>query len=182
MKSAAFLFVLLSLSFLNPALAQKVDPEIQAIQVKCQEIRQNLARYDTTVAHYNESPFGGIGIAAYDEKRLRIMRVVTFGEAGRFDQDFFFNDQGLIALIEKRIEYEIPTLWNVKEEKRAFFTEQINKSHITVGEDHFYFKNDKLFLWVNDQGLPEELSTALINSKNEEIHKEIGKRIKKMKK
>jgi len=147
------LLIILSLIFLtsNFLFAQDNDSLVKDIRLKYSEIRANLDSYDTTMIEiWGESTEGGQATAYYDNGNLKLIEVVWLGETGKNQIEYYFNNGKLIFAFDQNFEYNRPIYWDEKTAKENGDNEIFDPKKTTVKEDRYYFNNEKLFLWLDN--------------------------------
>ena len=149
-------FILLTSNFL---FAQNKDSLVKDIRTKYIEIRANLASYDTTMIEiWNESTEGGQATAYYNHEDLKLIEVVWLGETGKHRIEYYFNDRKLIFAFDQYFEYNRPIYWDEKTAKENGDNEVFDPKKTTVKEDRYYFNNEKLFLWLDNDKKEQDLT------------------------
>lgn len=149
-------FILLTSNFL---FAQNKDSLVEDIRLKYTEIRSNLDSYDTTMIEiWNESTEGGQATAYYDSGNLKLIEVVWLGETGKNQIEYYFNDGKLIFAFHQSFEYNRPFYWDEKRAKENGDNEFFDPQKTIVKEDRYYFNNEKLFLWLDNDQKAQDLT------------------------
>ena len=155
---------LLSISILifltsNFLLAQNKDSLVKDIRSKYTEIRTNLDSYDTTMIEiWDESTEGGQATAYYDKGDLKLIEVLWLGETGKKQIEYYFNDGKLIFAFDQDFDYNRPIYWDEKTAEENGDKEVFDPKKTTVKEDRYYFNNEKLFLWLDNDKKEVDLS------------------------
>ena len=155
---------LLSISILifltsNFLLAQNKDSLVKDIRSKYTEIRTNLDSYDTTMIEiWDESTEGGQATAYYDKGDLKLIEVLWLGETGKKQIEYYFNDGKLIFAFDQDFDYNRPIYWDEKTAEENGDKEVFDPKKTTVKEDRYYFNNEKLFLWIDNDKKEVDLS------------------------
>ena len=149
-------FILLTSNFL---FGQATDSLVKDIRSKYIEIKTNLDSYDTTMVEiWDESTEGGQGTAYYDNGNLKLIEVIWFGEMGKNQIEYYFNDGELIFAFDQDFDYNRPIYWDEKTAKENGDNEVFYSKKTTVKEDRYYFNNEKLFLWLNNDKQEQDLT------------------------
>ena len=140
--------ILLTSNFL---FAQDNDSLVKDIRLKYTEIRANLDSYDTTMIEiWDESTEGGQATAYYDNGDLKIIEVLWLGETGKKQIEYYFNYRKLIFAFDQEFHYNRPIYWDEKTAKENGDNGVFDPQKTTVKEDRYYFNNEKLFLWLDN--------------------------------
>jgi len=132
-------------------LAQNTDSLTQDIRVKYNYIRTNLSSFDTTMIDiWNESTEGGQGTAFYEDAELKLIQVVWLGETGKNMIEYYFDNGKLIFAFDQAFKYNRPIYWNAKKAKEFDDKEVFDPKKTTVKEDRYYFNNEVLYLWLDN--------------------------------
>jgi len=147
------LYILLSLFLASSSiLAQNTDSLTQEISEKYNYTRTNLSSFDTTAIDiWGESTEGGQGIAFYENSKLKMIQVIWFGETGRNMIEYYFENGKLIFAFDQNFKYNRPIYWDEKKAVESGDKEVFDSKKTTVKEDRYYFNNEVLFLWLDNQ-------------------------------
>jgi hypothetical protein len=142
MQPAKRILVLLiaSLVFLTgwevTARAQTADA-IQSIRQRYATINQRVARYKKVRKELSGySAEGGQLIAYFDGPAIVKIAATYYGEGGRADEEYYYQDGKLIFVYRKDSTYSRPLSGKV----------------IRRTENRFYFQNDRLVKWLDENG------------------------------
>ena len=149
-------FILLTSNFL---FAQDRESLVKDIRSKYTEIRANLDSYDTTMIEiWDESAEGGQATAYYESGNLKLIEVVWLGETGKNQIEYYFNDEKLIFAFDQDFDYNRPIYWDEEKAKENGDNEVFDPEKTTVKEDRYYFDNEKLFLWLDNDKEEQDLT------------------------
>lgn len=149
-------FILLTSNYL---FSQNKDSLVNDIRSTYSEIRANLDSYDTTMIEiWDESPEGGQATAYYESENLKLIEVVWFGDTGKNQIEYYFNDGKLIFAFEKDFEYNQPIYLDKGTDKENGDTKVFDPEKTVVIEDWYYFENEKLFLWLDNNKKEQDLT------------------------
>ena len=149
-------FILLTSNFL---FAQDKDSLVKDIQSKYTEIRANLDSYDTTmIENWDESTEGGQATAYYDNEDLKLIEVVWLGETGKHHIEYYFNDGKLIFAFDQDFEYNRPIYWDKETAEENGDTQVFDPQKTNLKEYRYYFNNEKLFLWLDNDKKEQDLN------------------------
>lgn len=131
--------------------AQNNDSLLSDIREKYKVIRENLASYDTAMIEiWDESTEGGQATAYYYNFDLKIIEVVWLGETGKKIIDYYFDNGQLFFAFDQDFDYNRPIYWDKKTAEENGDNEIFDSNKTTVSADRYYFKNEKLFLWLDN--------------------------------
>lgn len=158
MRTLTAIMTLLLFSTLT--VAQSTDSTINDIRFKYKNIRTHLVSYDTIMfAIWDKSKEGGHAIAYYDKNNdLKLIEVTWFGETGKRITEYYFDNRKLIFAFDQDFDYNRPIYWGEKKAKEKGDNEVFDPKKTTVKEDRYYFKNEKLFLWLDNTGKSIDLT------------------------
>jgi hypothetical protein len=138
------------LSFLSQiaasGLAATVRPQVTSSQTTAsiQAIRQQYAAINKGARRYRKirkelsgfSLEGGELLAYFDGPAIVKIVANHFGESGRAVEEYYYSNGKLIFVYRKHYRYDKPMSGKV----------------VSTQENRFYFKNDRLISWVNEDG------------------------------
>jgi hypothetical protein len=139
----ALLFCPLFLSSLAPnvgaaATTQAVDP-IASIRQQYAAINRRASRYRKVKKELSGfSVEGGTLVAYFDGPAIVKLVATYYGESGQAVEEYYYANAKLIFVYRKDSRYNRPLSGKV----------------VHSYEDRFYFANDRLIQWLNDQGKP----------------------------
>ena len=148
------LFNILFFLFLasSSLVAQNTDSLTQDIRIKYNYIRTNLPSFDTTMIDiWDESTEGGQGTAFYENSKLKLIQVVWLGENGKNMVEYYFDNGKLIFAFDQAFKYNRPIYWDEKKAKEFDDKEVFDPKKTTVTEDRYYFNNEVLYLWLDNE-------------------------------
>jgi hypothetical protein len=133
------IIVMLALSG-SPALAltsgQAEDP-IASIRQHYAQINGKAARYRKVKKELSGfSAEGGTLLAYLDGPNIMKIAATFFGETGRTSEEYYYWDGKLIFVLRRESRYSKPLSGKV----------------VATNENRFYFKDDKLIRWIDENG------------------------------
>lgn len=135
----------------NFIFAQNKDSLIKAIRIQYGQIRENYNSYDTTMIDiWDESTEGGQATGFYDNGEPKLIEVVLLGETGKKRCEYYFNSGKLIFAYNQGFHYNRPIYWDEKTAKENEDDEFFDPNKTTVTEDRYYFDQEKLILWLDN--------------------------------
>jgi hypothetical protein len=151
-------FVLLTICFVAegiPAKAQATDP-LPSIRRQYASINRNLARYKVVRKKLSGfSAEGGELVAHFDGRSIMKIEATFYGETGKTREEYYYQDGRLIFVFHKEFIYEKPLSGKV----------------VRTHENRFYFDNDKLIKWINEDGKDSSTADAEYAEKQDEYLK-----------
>ena len=136
------LVLLLSLNCVAFAKPQDADP-IPAIRQQYAAINKRAARLRKVKKELSGfSAEGGELVAYFDGKAITKMVATYYGETGRTVEEFYYRDQKLIFAFRKILNYDRPLSGKV----------------VSTSEERFYFNNDQLIRWIDQDKKQVEAS------------------------
>lgn len=143
------MMLLISIPFIS--YAQSKDSMINYVKVKYQHINQNASSFTikTIDTLEEESTEGGTLTGYYDGKNLKLMRITYYGETGKNIIEYFFDNDKVFFAFEKKFTYNRPIYWDKKHMEEHGDSAVFDPSKSVITEDRYYFYNEKLFRWVD---------------------------------
>jgi hypothetical protein len=138
---------LLFLVVLNrQSTAQSTDALVKEITQKSNGIISNLKSFNQkTLDLPGESEEGGQAVGNYDQGILRMIDVNYFGETGKSETQYFFDNGELIYYVEKNHQYNRPIYWDKKTAEENNDSEIFDPEKTIVTEkEKYYFNQGKL--------------------------------------
>lgn len=116
--------------------AQTVDP-IQSIRQQYTAINKRVARYKKVKKELSGfSTEGGELTAYFDGPAVMKIAATYYGESGRAGEEYYYQDGKLIFVYRKDFTYDKPLSGRV----------------VKTEENRFYFQNDRLIKWIDENG------------------------------
>lgn len=135
----------------NFLFAQNKDLLVKEICLKYNDSRAKFDSYDTTMIQiWDESAEGGQAIAYYDNEELKFIEVIWFGETGKRQIEYYFNKGKLIFAYDQYFTYNRPIYSDSDAGYYNGDNEVFDPNKTIVNEDRYYFENDALFLWLDN--------------------------------
>jgi hypothetical protein len=146
------LFILTAF-FFAPGLsvAQSADSIISNIRIKYQDIRNNLKSYDTVSTDLEEgSTEGGEATGYYNGKDIKLIEITYYGEMGKTKLEYYFDNGRLFFVFENRYKYNRP----------IYDTIAFDPKKTRVTKDRYYFHNEKLVRWLDNNNRKIDLTIS----------------------
>jgi hypothetical protein len=140
----SFALVVLGSVVISPALAnpQAADP-IPSIRQQYAAINKRAPRLRKVKKELSGfSTEGGELVAYFDGKAIVKMVATYYGETGRTVEEFYYRDEKLIFAFRKVLNYDRPLSGKV----------------VSTSEERFYFNNDQLVSWIDQDKKQVETS------------------------
>jgi hypothetical protein len=123
-----------SMGLISTSHAQTADP-VQSIRQRYATINQRVARYKKIRKELSGfSAEGGQLIAYLDGPAIVKIAATYYGEGGRADEEYYYQDGKLIFVYRMDSTYSRPLSGKV----------------IRRSENRFYFQNDRLIKWLDE--------------------------------
>jgi hypothetical protein len=128
-----FLTMLVPTAFANPS--PQVEEQIQSIRQHYGQINAGVPRYKRVKKNLTGfSAEGGELIAYFHGPTIMKMVATYYGETGRTAEEFYYWDGKLIFVLRREHRYSKPLSGKI----------------VSTKEDRFYFSNDKLIRWIDE--------------------------------
>lgn len=153
------LIIISTLFFLTSdfLFAQNNDSLANNIREKYKVIRNSLGSYDTTMVEiWHEGTEKGETIAYFNKLELKMIETLWFGESGKKIVEYYFGNGKLIFALNQDFD-------NNRDEKTAKGNggnEALDQNKTVIKEDRYYFYNEKLFLWLDNDKKRIDLSSG----------------------
>ncbi len=147
------LLIISTLLFLtsNFLFAQNNDSLVKDIQEKYKVIKEDIASYVATMIEiWDESAEGGQAMAYYGNSDLKMIEVIWLGETGKKIIEYYLDNGKLIFVFDQEFNYNRPIYWDKKTAEENGDDEVFDHIKTTVKEDRYYFHEEKLFLWLDN--------------------------------
>lgn len=129
------------------SFAQSGTSLVEAIENRCSQINQHLKNYDTITSEAMGASASGVQETAYYQGNdLQLIRLVWSGEEGRKILEYYFHNGQLIYAFDRFFQYDKKIHPQYKKAK----TTKSNQQVAELTQNKYYFKNEKLFLWLDN--------------------------------
>lgn len=148
--------VLLTGNFL---FAQNKDASIKDIRAKYADIRTHLKTYSKEVVEImGESAEGGEATVYRDNGDLKLIEIKWFGETGKRQVEYYLSGGKLFFAFDQVFQYNRPIFWDAKMAEENGDTESFDPKKTTVEENRYYFEDEKLFMWLDNEKKKRDLT------------------------
>jgi hypothetical protein len=115
----------------------QTEDSIQSIRQQYAVINKHAARYKKVKKQLSGfSTEGGELVAYFDGSAVMKITATYYGESGRDNEEYYYQDGKLIFVYRKDSTYDRPLSGRV----------------VRTKENRFYFQNDRLIKWINENG------------------------------
>ncbi|WP_025667482.1 hypothetical protein [Aquimarina megaterium] len=138
MKKAIIISTLLFFG-LELISAQSKETVLEDIRSEYKTIRNNITSYVKKSPEIElNTTEGGLVTAYLDNKDLRLIEIIEFGETGKNITQYYFKNRKLFFAFDQQYRYNTP-----------IYNEEFDANKTTIIEDRYYFHKEKLFLWLD---------------------------------
>lgn len=163
--------------------AQSTDSLIKDIRKKYQAIRSSLKSYDTVFREeMEESTEGGQITGYYNKKELKHIEAIYFGETGKAEIEYYFDDGLLLFVFEKHYTYNRPVYWDKKWAQEYNDTVIFDCSKTVIREARYYFHKERMIRLMNNEKTEVDLSVEANAAVGQELISHAHNLRKKVKK
>lgn len=86
--------------------------------------------------------------------------MVWFGETGKRMTEYYFDNEKLIFAFDQVFLYNRPIYWDEKTAKEYDDKEVFDAKKTTVEENRYYFNNEDLFQWLDNEKNEKDVTIA----------------------
>lgn len=145
---------LVALVFLISTIAvfatPQTDNEIESIRQTYAATNRKLARYKRVKKELSGfSTEGGVLTAYFDGPQIVKIAVTFYGESGKSSEEYYYRDGKLIFVFRTESRYNRPLSGRV----------------VATTANRFYFKDDKLIRWIDENGKQVSSSSTEFTAK-----------------
>ncbi|WMI68179.1 hypothetical protein [Mangrovimonas sp. YM274] len=146
------LTILIVLFLCSPCIAQINDSIVAEIKKSYSEIRNNINSYDSKLINESEETIeSGQVTGYYKNGELKYIQVIGLGETGKIQTEYYFKNEKLIFVFDQNFSYNRPIYWDKKTAEENGDDEVFDSKKTTVIKDWYYFNDEKLFLWIDNE-------------------------------
>ena len=140
--------------------AQSVKEVAARIDRACDRIRADIADQEGIVKDLPDarSAEGGEGTAYMGPSGICYLRVIWYGETGRNEVDYYFEQDSLIFAQDRHVEYNRPIYWDRENAAANGDTVVFDPGLSRVEENRYYFQHHRLVLWLDPALAPVDLT------------------------
>ncbi len=155
-KYGVFLLCLFS----SRAMTQEMSPGVKEIQTAYNNIQKGLETYRIKKINIEgESAQGGFIKGYYKKNRLMLIVDEYFGETGKVRNEYYFEKDKLIFVLEQKFSYNAP----------FYDSSRFNTNKTNIISEHLYFQNDELILWLYQDKNQIRNNPDLIRNKAKQV-------------
>jgi hypothetical protein len=152
--------VLLLCLFSSRAMTQEMSPGVKEIKTAYNNIQKGLETYRIKKINIEgESAQGGFIKGYYKKNRLMLIVDEYFGETGKVRNEYYFEKDKLIFVLEQKFSYNAP----------FYDSSRFNTNMTNIISEHFYFQNDELILWLYQDKNQIRNNPDLIRNKAKQV-------------
>lgn len=167
-----FLLLLLSINIIT---SQSNESDINDIRSEYKNIKENMPSY----SFQNVDAMGGYATVYCDNEKVRLIELTIQGETGKSVIEHYFKNEALFFTFNRIQKYNMPYYIDEKTAKEHGLPEAFDINKSTMVENRYYFKDKKLFLWLeNDKEVDLNIDNNIL--KGEEHIKHSGGIIDRM--
>ena len=137
----------------SPCLAAQAEDPIVSVRRHYAQVNSKAARYRKVKKELSGfSAEGGTLLAYFDGPNIMKIAATFYGETGRTSEEYYYWDGKLIFVLRKESRYNKPLSGKV----------------VATIENRFYFKDDKLIRWLDENGKQAASDTSEYTDKQKE--------------
>jgi len=141
-------------------VVQSADQTIKDIETRYEHIRDNLEKYDSTMAYvFGASTEGGQVTGYSDRDSIKLWKVWLLGETYKRRIEYYFDSGQLFFVYHTNYRYNRPIYWDENRAKQNNDTAVFDAAKTVTEEDRYYFYNGRLILWTN--ALEQQVDSTL---------------------
>ncbi len=127
------------------------EPQIVAIRAEYQKIQGALSHLKVETVELDDYAVEGADAAAYRDKvgNIRLIKASLFHESGKEYMSFYYKDGKLIFALYVTHRYN-QNVNVTPEDAKETGLEPFDPKKTLVSEDRYYFYNDKLIRWIDE--------------------------------
>ncbi|MEL6672073.1 MAG: hypothetical protein AAFR61_07765 [Bacteroidota bacterium] len=149
-----FFSCLIIWAFINYVAAQDHQAWVAEIHQIRDDIQARLAACDTLT---KSDETGGTTAAGYTrayylEGEIQLIEQLGFYEKSQSRLEFYFLRDTLCFAYERHESYNRPVYWDQTKAQEAGDTVVFDPGQTVLLEDRYYFRNRKIFLWIDADG------------------------------
>lgn len=123
--------------------------KIRAACANAQVIEMDLPDERTTEGSTTTCCIGSQG--------FMLQRVNWYGETGKKEVEYYFRNDSLIFALETRTKFDRPIYWSRSTADSWGDTVTFDPARSIVEQDRYYFRNERLVLWLDGTGRAQDL-------------------------
>ncbi len=160
-QCAALLIVLLVLGAQGMGCkAQSAQLVATELNRTCDRIRTDIEGKKGLIKELPDSNLaeGGEATAFNGPSGICYMHVVWYGETGRNEVEYYFEDDSLFFAQDRHVEYNRPIYWDKEHAETNGDTVVFDASLSRVEENRYYFEHHRLILWLGPDNKAVDLT------------------------
>lgn len=145
--------IILAISVLAATSSAQTEDPIPSIRQHYAQINRNAARYRKVKKDLSGfSAEGGTLVAYLDGTKIMKISATYYGETGRSNEDYYYWNSKLIFVLRRESTYSRPLSGKI----------------VKTTENRFYFKDDHLIRWVDENAKEVASDTSEYTEKQKE--------------
>lgn len=165
------LAVIATLLFLCSTLAFAAeDPRILDIRSEYQAIKASLSQLQQTEIYLDGYSAEGGSATYYSDRTgaLRFVQIALYGESGKSFEEHYYRGGQVIFVFTRNHHYNVP-FYISEEIAREIGGPAFDPEKTRILEDHYYFHDQTLIRWINENEVSVDISSAQALATGEEI-------------
>ena len=134
-----------------PAFAND-DATIATIRQAYEQTHNNLCKFKTTEFDAGTNSSEGVEAKAFRDKdgHIKLIKTIIYGEMGKDTREYYYSNDQLIFVLDSTQTYNAPMYLDNAQAKAAG-VEPFDPTKTTTTENRYYFKNNQLIRWLDNQ-------------------------------
>jgi hypothetical protein len=169
MKSTIILYFLLLKTLVG---FSQTTENITTIKQEFKLINENVQNMSISTSTNFDMATDGTEITTYsDNNSLRKLVLKHAGESGKLIEEYYLLDNNLIFYFSQAYSYNMPYYIDSTKAAELEFKEWHNPDKTTIDENRYYFWNNQLIRWIDNEGNNMPMNTNEFSVKETNIHK-----------
>jgi hypothetical protein len=129
------------------------DVEIANIRQAYEQTHYNLCKFKTTEFDAGVNSSEGVEAKAFRDKngQIKLIKTIIYGEMGKNTREYYYAHNQLIFVLDSTQTYNAPMYLDNAQAKAAG-VEPFDPTKTTTTENRYYFKNNQLIRWLDNNG------------------------------
>lgn len=151
--------------------SQADDSAINSIRKEYQLIQQGLPKFETETVELEDYALEGADAKAYRDKtgNIRLIKADLFHESGKEFKNFYYQNGKLIFALYITHRYNQHTGITPEIAKQEGIEEAFDPKKTLITEDRYYFLNNKMIRWIDENKKEVKLNTNEFKDSEEEV-------------